>query len=184
MIFTPGADIICIILNNKPIPLCPGVRNSLFSKSAPYTNILEKVVWNKDRWCLGSKDTQEHNRLLENCLPTQIWNTERQMHPWASLHPAEGGQCGRGGWWTLENQMLRMEATSKREGIILSTGIAVWETQQRRNYNVSKIPGKIWYLNSEWVDQSWDWTYSVGREYAVKNGNRGLVWGTDLEYSG
>ena len=70
MIFTPGADIICIILNNKPIPLCPGVRNSLFSKSAPYTNILGKVVWNKDRWCLGSKETHRNT--------TDSWRTVSQ----------------------------------------------------------------------------------------------------------
>lgn len=34
MIFTPGADIICTILNNKPSPLCTEL-NSLFSEVLP-----------------------------------------------------------------------------------------------------------------------------------------------------
>ena len=97
MVSSPERDIIFIILNNKQTSLCPGVRNSLSSKTAPYTNIPEKVVWNKGRQCLTSEDIQEHKRPMENFLPKQILTTERQSHPTASLCPAEGRQPERGG---------------------------------------------------------------------------------------
>lgn len=51
-------------------PLPPKEREvSLFSKSVWYTDILEKIVWNKAVSASYSENVQKHKRPEENCLP-------------------------------------------------------------------------------------------------------------------
>lgn len=51
-------------------PLPPKEREvSLFSKAVWYTDILEKIVWNKAVSASCSENVQKHKRPEENCLP-------------------------------------------------------------------------------------------------------------------
>ena len=45
---------------------------TLSSKVVHYTNILEKIVWNKGSQCLCKQDVQKHRRPIEHCPLTQI----------------------------------------------------------------------------------------------------------------
>lgn len=107
--------------NNLPSTL-DGATLSWSSKAVCYTNILEKIIWNKGHQHLSSQEVQKLERPMENYFPTdtapvsswrsgQQWSLEIRS-PWGFL--AVKVEVVHWHWMTLSHGRPEVKGTARK----------------------------------------------------------------------